>query len=337
MRVSPSRLASSAVSARWRRRVDSGGWLGRLRCLPHLRLQRHQLFHRFSVALARGQGQRVAAMPVLRRRLPGVRLARAARHVLGAIEEGRAQLPIGPAGQVHHVLGGAAGIAVDEQAPLLAAAALADLGVALEPVRGDGKADREVVAVAQAHADRAIRRAVLGRWSSSSSHQLRSRPRSKGERQLPRDELPNGMPPRVARRRRTSGPAAAASRLRATTVWLTGRRDARQRRLLRQVSGGWMAGRRPAPGWPLVHQRHGEAVDAASDERAGNGDAQHVGAGNSGKTRPRERSNPTRRHERRYSDTNCTASETPRARLGSSLWQKHGAVKREPVDGPRFH
>ena len=51
----------------------------------------------------------------------------------------------------------------------------------------------------------------------------------------------------------------------------------------------------------------GEAMDASGDESPRNGDAQHVSAGNSGKTRPRERSNPTNGHEQRYSDTNCAA------------------------------
>ena len=69
-----------------------------------------------------------------------------------------------------------------------------------------------------------------------------------------------------------------------------------------------MAGR-SADAWVsrLVDQRHGEAMDATGDESARNGDAQHISAGNSGKTRPRERSNPTSRHEQRYSDTTCAA------------------------------
>ena len=57
---------------------------------------------------------------------------------------------------------------------------------------------------------------------------------------------------------------------------------------------GWMAGRSVERlGGRLVDQRHGETIDAAGDESAGNGDAQHISAGNSGKTRPRKRSNPT--------------------------------------------
>ena len=59
------------------------------------------------------------------------------------------------------VVGGAPRIVVHEQAALIAAAAGADLGVALEAILRDGKADGEIVAVAQAHADGAERCAVV--------------------------------------------------------------------------------------------------------------------------------------------------------------------------------
>ena len=147
----PSRMTLSPS-----RQLDIRGSSISTRCaarLAHFDLQRAQLLQRIRAAVPRGLGQRVGAMLVLRRCLPGMGLAGAARHVLAAIEVGRAQLAIGPAVQVLQVLDGAAGVAMHEEAPLRAAAALAYLAVATEALARDGKAYGEVVAIAQAHAD----------------------------------------------------------------------------------------------------------------------------------------------------------------------------------------
>ena len=203
-------------------------------------------------------------MTVLRRGLPGLRLACAARHILGAIEERRLQLPIGPAGQIHHVVGGAPRIVVHEQAALIAAAAGADLGIALEPVRGHGKADGEIVAVAQAHADRAERRAVPRALvlivcppSCARGHDRRASAncRAMSCRTACRLGARVAVPAVLQRQHR----GVARHRL------SDGRRDARKRRLFRQALGvldGRPIGRRLGSG--LADQRHGEAIDATA-------------------------------------------------------------------------
>ena len=99
--------------------------------------------------------------------VPRLGLAGAARNVLGAVEEGSLQLSIGPAGQVLRLLDSAARIAMHEQASLRSAAALAQRRSCSRCSAADGEADGKIVAVAQAHADRAV--GAVGARSPSSS------------------------------------------------------------------------------------------------------------------------------------------------------------------------
>jgi hypothetical protein len=98
--------------------------------------------------------------------VPWICAAGAMRNVLGTVQKGGTKCAIRAPGEIDHVVGVFAGVAMHEEAGTRWTASLALFGIPPEPIAASSEADREVKPIAEPDTQRPICAAFVARRST---------------------------------------------------------------------------------------------------------------------------------------------------------------------------